>query len=217
MDIKNGKHIYIFLIVSTIFLIGIIGRLLANPDIGLILRYIDKIDGKPVVANIFDTKSRKSFEYTVGDYVNGLLIKQIFDDRVIILDEITKFQYVLTVNRAEYEEPEEVGVTRYRRRRRSIDGMDITAEFNRELAKAEGTYRYYGTSSKKDELEKEGEIINEMKPLMGNKFKNNGLEDREYNPNNVKNPFSSGSGTRSGKGSNTLPQNNMIKQNPFGK
>jgi hypothetical protein len=178
-------------------------KLIANPDIGLILRYVDKIDGKAVVANIFEIKTKKSFEYVIGDHVDGLLVKQIFDDRVIILDEITKYQYVLIVNTTDYEEPEEVGVTRYKKKRKSFENMDITAEFNREISKAAGTYNKYGTSSKKNELEAEGKLMGEMNPLGGKLNKNMGsspLVDSRSNPNgNIMSPFGNDDSNKNNK------------------
>lgn len=120
-------------------LLALAFRTSATPDLGLIVRYVEELDGQPLFAGVFDIAAKKTFEYGPGDYVKGMLVRQVLRDRVVLVDEITKYQYVLVVNELDFDEPGEPDVTRLRAKRRDMDDMDVTAEFNREMARADGS------------------------------------------------------------------------------
>lgn len=188
----------------------------ANPDLGLILRYVDEVNGRVVLANIYDVKAQTSYEYFVGDYVTGLRLQQILPDRVVLLDEIGKTQYVLVLNGEEDAEPEEVTVTHRRHRKRQIDEMDVTADFNRELARAEGTYRLFGAADAQSEADAEQSLLGRAAPLGGERereMKGSPLRDASYGPETGSdNPFDA---SRSGSGPAAPIGNPLAPPNPF--
>lgn len=123
--------------------------------LGLVIRSIETVEGRPLLASIYNVKTGKTIEYTVGDYVAGKLIRDILEDRVILLDEITKFQYVLifndTVSVEEEDEEDQVPVVRVREKKRDIDGMDVTYEFNKNINRLAGKDIKYGAGTSEDE------------------------------------------------------------------
>lgn len=209
----------IHLLILTILMLGLWAvQPSANPDLGLILRYVDEINGRVVLANIFDVKAQSSFEYFVGDHVNGLRLQQILPDRIVLLDEIGKTQYVLVLNGDEVIEDEEVAVTHRRHRKRQMDEMDVTADFNRELSKAEGTYRMFGAVDDQSQLEEQEDLLQKAQPLGGlqeRQMKNSPLKDTVYGPEGgPANPFGAAPG-KSPDGAQSPADESAGPANPF--
>lgn len=111
-----------------------------SDNLGLIIKNIEMVEEKPVAAAVYNLKTGKTLEYIAGDYIDGKLIKDILDDRIVLLDELTKHQYVLifndTVTEAEPDESDEsVPVIRTRDKKKFTEGMDVTIQFNKALKK----------------------------------------------------------------------------------
>lgn len=121
--------------------------------LGLIIKSIEMVEDKPLLVSIYNVKTGKTIEYTAGDYVSGKLIRDILEDRVVLLDEVTKYQYVLIFNDTVSEEEEDAAVPliRVREKKREIDGMDITYEFNKSINKLAGKDIKYGAGTPEDE------------------------------------------------------------------
>lgn len=155
----------LLLVVPLVILLAV--SINANPDLGLILRYVDVVNDRPVLANIYDVKTKDSYEYVAGDYVNGLMLKSIMEDRIVLLDEISKFQYVIVLNAMETEIDAEVHVTHRKTRKKHLDDMDITSDFNREISRADGTYQMYGAATAEEAAQIEVDTIQQIAPVGG--------------------------------------------------
>ncbi len=133
-------------------------------SLGLIIKSIEMVEEKPLLAAIFNIKTGRTIEYTVGDYIEGRLIRDILEDRIVIYDEITRHQYVLIYNdivSAAESEDADVSVIKIKEKKRDIEDMNITNIFNVELNKIQGNeVPAYGTPDAASEDEKKREIHN---------------------------------------------------------
>jgi hypothetical protein len=115
---------------------------LESESLGLIIKYIEMVEEKPLLAAIFSIKTGRTVEYTLGDYIEGKLIRDILEDRVVLYDEITRHQFVLifndVVSAAEEEQNRETSLIRIKEKKRDIEEMNVTNIFNNELNKAQG-------------------------------------------------------------------------------
>lgn len=113
-----------------------------SESLGLIIKYIEMVEEKPLLAAIFSIKTGRTVEYTLGDYIEGKLIRDILEDRVVLYDEITRHQFVLifndVVSAAEEDENRETSLIRIKEKKRDIEEMNVTNIFNNELNKAQG-------------------------------------------------------------------------------
>lgn len=113
-----------------------------SESLGLIIKYIEMVEEKPLLAAIFSIKTGRTVEYTLGDYIEGKLIRDILEDRVVLYDEITRHQFVLifndVVSATEEEQNRETSLIRIKEKKRDIEEMNVTNIFNNELNKAQG-------------------------------------------------------------------------------
>lgn len=129
-----------------------------SESLGLIIKYIEMVEDKPLLAAIFNIKTGRTIEYTIGDYVEGKLIRDILEDRVVLYDEITRHQFVLifndVVSAAEEEEKRETSIIRIKEKKRDIEEMNVTNIFNNELNKVQGKEPLkFGTPDSQQEYE----------------------------------------------------------------
>jgi len=113
-----------------------------SESLGLIIKYIEMVEEKPLLAAVFSIKTGRTVEYTLGDYIEGKLIRDILEDRVVLYDEITRHQFVLIYNdvvaSTEEEQNRETSLIRIKEKKRDIEEMNVTNIFNNELNKAQG-------------------------------------------------------------------------------
>lgn len=113
-----------------------------SESLGLIIKYIEMVEEKPLLAAIFSIKTGRTVEYTLGDYIEGKLIRDILEDRVVLYDEITRHQFVLifndVVSAVEEEQDRETSLIRIKEKKRDIEEMNVTNIFNNELNKVQG-------------------------------------------------------------------------------
>ncbi len=162
-----SKNIWLFLFIITAPLYLNYGVALASMEtesLGLIIKSIEMVEEKPLLAAIFNIKTGRTIEYTVGDYVEGRLIRDILEDRVVLYDEITRHQFVLIYNdvvSSETDEDRDISVIRIKEKKRDLEEMNITNIFNNELNKAQGREpAAYGTPDNASEDEKKLEMQN---------------------------------------------------------
>lgn len=126
-----------------------------SDGLGLIIKNIEMIENKPILAAVFNTKTGRTIEYTVGDYIEGKLVRDILEDRIVLYDEVTKYQHVLifndVVSAGEEDDEIPVPVMRVRTKYKNDDDMDVTTQFNRHLARAKGKDFKYGAADKTSE------------------------------------------------------------------
>lgn len=161
------KGIWLFLLIATaplFFTYGAAYGSMESEGLGLIIKSIEMVEEKPLLAAIFNIKTGRTIEYTLGDYVDGRLIRDILEDRVVLYDEITRHQFVLIYNdvvSAEENKERDVCVVRIKEKKRDIEEMNITNIFNNELNKARGDEpTAYGTPDSASEDEKKMEMQN---------------------------------------------------------
>ncbi|HOD42635.1 MAG TPA: hypothetical protein PKL57_18945, partial [Candidatus Wallbacteria bacterium] len=46
-----------------------------SDSLGLIIKSIEMVEEKPLIAAIFNIKTGKTIEYTIGDYIDGRLVR----------------------------------------------------------------------------------------------------------------------------------------------
>ena len=160
-------NIWLFLLIITAPLYLNYSATLASMEtesLGLIIKSIEMVEEKPLLAAIFNIKTGRTIEYTVGDYVEGRLIRDILEDRVVLYDEITRHQFVLIYNdvvSSETDEDRDISVIRIKEKKRDLEEMNITNIFNNELNKAQGREpAAYGTPDNASEDEKKLEMQN---------------------------------------------------------
>jgi len=156
------------------------GPLLAKDDIsgaesdslGLIIKSIDVVEEKPVMVEKFNVKTCRSIEYTVGDYVEGKLLRDILSDRVVLYDELSRHQYVLIYNdvvSAEDEEDAATSLIKIKEKKRDQDGMNVTYVFNNYLIKAQGKEPFkLGSSNEGSEEEAKLKLENYSRDFQTN-------------------------------------------------
>lgn len=161
------KNIWLFLLIITAPLYLNYGAALASMEtesLGLIIKSIEMVEEKPLLAAIFNIKTGRTIEYTVGDYVEGRLIRDILEDRVVLYDEITRHQFVLIYNdvvSTETDEDRDISVIRIKEKKRDLEEMNVTNIFNNELNKVQGVEpTAYGTPDKAADDVKKMEMQN---------------------------------------------------------
>jgi hypothetical protein len=162
--IKN-IWLFLFIITAPLFLnYGAAVGSMESESLGLIIKSIEMVEEKPLLAAIFNIKTGRTIEYTVGDYVEGRLIRDILEDRVVLYDEITRHQFVLIYNdvvSVEENEDRDISVIRIKEKKRDFEEMNVTNIFNNELNKARGAEpTAYGTPDSASEDEKKLEMQN---------------------------------------------------------
>ncbi len=119
-----------------------------SDGLGMIIKSIEMVETKPIIAAIFNTRTGKTVEYTVGDYAEGKLVRDILEDRVILFDELTKYQHVLIFNdivmAAEDDGENSTPVTKIRTKKRDDEDMNVTLQFNKYLNRSKGKELKYG-------------------------------------------------------------------------
>ncbi|HNY12743.1 MAG TPA: hypothetical protein PKK26_14225 [Candidatus Wallbacteria bacterium] len=133
-----------------------------SDSLGMIIKSIEMVENKPIVVAIFNTRTGKTIEYTVGDYAEGKLVRDILEDRVILYDELTKYQHVLIYNDivAPGEEDEELStpLTTVRTKKRDDEDMNITLQFNKYLNKSKGKDIKYGAPDEASEASEKAKL-----------------------------------------------------------
>ena len=150
-----------------------------SESLGLIIKYIEMVEEKPLLAAIFSIKTGRTVEYTLGDYIEGKLIRDILEDRVVLYDEITRHQFVLifndVVSAVEEEQDRETSLIRIKEKKRDIEEMNVTNIFNNELNKVQGKEPLkFGTPDSQQEEEAKQQLNRYTREFKDNQegFKN---------------------------------------------
>lgn len=143
-----------------------------SDSLGLIIKSIEMVEEKPLVAAIFNIKTGKTIEYTLGDYIDGRLVRDILEDRVVLYDEITRHQFVLIYNdvvSAEESEEKETSLIRIKEKKRDLEEMNVTNVFNMELSKVQGKEpSKFGVSDSQAEEEAKQKMNNYIRNFKDN-------------------------------------------------
>ena len=133
-----------------------------SDSLGMIVKSIEMVENKPIVVAIFNIRTGKTIEYTVGDYAEGKLVRDILEDRVILYDELTKYQHVLIYNdmvaAAGEDEDLSTPLIKVRTKKRDEEDMNVTLQFNKYLNKSKNKEVKYGAADEASETAEKAKL-----------------------------------------------------------